>query len=214
MFYSKEDIKAHIQPKILAALETAARERHPNGFRINTFEFEKFMEIIKIERIRSNENCCSSMSPHAHKVDLSVQANFEIGVFPPEVIIGGVAGAAVGAVGGTTGGVATGAAIGSIVPVAGTIIGGFIGGIVGGISGLFAGAGVGVGAVSGIKMIGTKYREDLIFVPISEVFAKFEEYSSDKTHNICRCVLTAPTQCRSGDKGPDIERYYSTNSKC
>ena len=205
----EENVKARIQPKIRAAVETVARERRPNGFRVDKDDFERLMEVITIERIRSNENCSSSMSLHAHRVDLSVQADLQIRVYPMSPVkkgaaIGGGAGAVVGAAGGTAGGIAAGAVIGSVVPVAGTIVGGIIGGVVGFFGGLAAGGSVGAGAGAGIGAADSNNRHTIICA--SEVFVKFEEYSTGKNHNTCHCVLTAPTQCPSGDEGPDNEK--------
>ncbi len=209
----EENTKTRIQPKIRAALQTVARERRPNGFHIDKDDFERFMDVITVERIRSNENCSSSMSnppPHAHRLDLSVQpVDLQIRVYPLSPVkkgaaIGGGAGAAVGAAGGTAGGIAAGAVIGSIVPVAGTIIGGIIGGVAGFFGGLVAGGGIGAGAGAGIGAADGNNRHDIIRA--SEVFVKFEEYSIGKNHNTCHCVLTAPTQCPSGDEGPDNEK--------
>ncbi len=196
------DIKAHIKPKIRASLETVAKEKHPTGYEILD-EFEELMEIITIERIRSNKNCSSSLSMpnsplHVHRVCISVQADFKIRIYPLlPAGVGATVGGTVGTVGGTVGGIAAGAAIGSIVPVAGNIIGGIIGGIVGSLSGFGFGAGVGggTGAAVGLVRVTT--------VCASDIFLKLEEYSMDKNHNICRCILTAPTKCPSGDEEPD-----------
>ena len=161
-----DQIKRDVRDIIGGALETVAREKCPQGFRVSEDDFEKLLKIIKIKRIESDGECHSSAKGekesrrslylvHSHRVHLTVQADFNVRVYCDKPIktgaaAGGGTGAAVGTVSGAAGGVAVGALVGSVVPVAGTIVGGIIGGIVGGIGGLVTGGAVGAGAGAGI----------------------------------------------------------------
>ncbi len=212
----EENIKARIQPKIRAALETVAREKHPNGFRIDKEDFKKLMKIITIERIRSNDSCKPNAPPHAHRVCISVQADFQIRVystFPVKKgsVIGCCAGAAIGAVGGTLGGIGGGAIFGYVVSIPYKVLFGIICGVVGGIGSVIAGEVF--GACIGAYAAAVNGAADSSMVCASQVFGKFEEYSSDETHNTCHCVLTTPTQCPSGDEGPDNENQNDTSTE-
>ncbi len=221
----EEIIKARIKPKIRAALETAAREMHPNGFRIDKDNFERLMEIITIERILPNDSCKPNSLPHAHRVCISVQADFQICVYLALPVKKGAALAGdvvtvAGATGGTAGGIAAGALIGSVVPGAGTLVGGLIGGIVGGIGGLFAGGNI--AAESKAEEEEANDKHDV--VRTTEVFKKLEEFSSDKNNNTCSCMVTAHMQCPGVvdkgnppedvvDKGNHPEDHQSDNDK-
>ncbi len=216
----EENIKARIQPKIRAALETVAREIHPNGFRIDKDDFERFMEVITIDTIIPNDSCKPDAPPHAHSVCISVQADFQIRVYSTISVKKGAAigcrlGVAAGAVGGTAGGIAAGVVFGPMVPVVGVvyvpynILFGIIGGLVGCFGGVAAGEGFGacIGAGAG-TVIGAADSNNTFMICASQVFAKFEEYLSD--HNACHCVLTTPTQCPSARRRTrqrESERY-------
>ncbi len=192
----EENIKARIKPKIRAALETAAREKDSKGSRIDNDDFQRFMEIITIEKIVPNDSCKPNAPQHAHRVCISVQADFQICVYPKLPVrhgpaLGGDVVTVAGATGGTAGGIAAGALIGSVVPGAGTLVGGLIGGIVGGIGGLFAGGNI--AAESSAEEEAANDKHDI--VRTSEVFKKLEEFSSDKNNNTCCCMVTAHMQC-------------------
>ncbi len=202
----EENIKARIQPKIRAALETVARENHPNGFRIDKDDFKRLMKNITIERIRSNDS--SNAPQHEHGVCISVQADFQIRVystFPVKkgAVIGCCAGAAIGAVGGIVGGIGGGAIFGYVVFIPYRVLFGIIGGVVGCFGGVIAGEVF--GACIGADAAAVNGAADSSMVCASQVFGKLEEYSSDETQNTCHCVLTTPTHCPSGDEGPDNE---------
>ncbi len=210
----EENVKASIQPKIRAALETSAKERHPNGFRIDKDDLKRLMKNITIERIISNDNCKPNALPHAHKVCVSVQADFQIRVYSSILVkkgaaIGCCAGATIGIFGGTVGGTGSGAFFGLVVLASYRVLFGLIGGVVGGIGGVIVGSGFGayIGAYAGA----VNGAADSSMVCASQVLVNFDEYSSDS--NTCHCVLTAPTQCPSGDEGPDNEVQNDTSTE-
>ncbi len=186
----KKNPKA-IEPKIIAAIETVARERLPNGFRIDRDDLKSIMGIITIDKTRPGNSCS-----HVHEVELSVQpADFRLRVYSRLPVkqgaaIAGGLGAAVGAAGGTAGGIAAGAAIGTIVPVAGNIVGGIIGGVVGFFGGLVAGGGAGAGTGAGLGAADSNNRHHIVYA--YDVFRKFKEYSKEEANNTCHCVLIAP----------------------
>ncbi len=136
----EENIKARIQPKIRAALQTVAREKYPSRFRIDKADFKKLVKIITIERIIPNDSCKPDAPQHEHTVDLSVQADFKIRVYSTFSVNKGAAigcglGTAAGAVGGTVGGIAAGVVFALIL--GGSLLMQYIKycGILGGVSG-------------------------------------------------------------------------------
>ncbi len=220
----EENIKVHFRGQIRIAIRTVAKEMHSKGSRIDKDDFKSLMEIITIERIIPNDSCKPNAPQHEHRVCISVQADFRIRVYSTNPVnkglgIGCGLGTAAGVAGGTTGGVAAGGAlIGATVPVCGllTLVGSIplvaVSVVVGCFGGVFAGGcfGACIGAGAG-AVIGAADSNNTFMVCASEVFAKFEEYSSD--HNTCHCVLTTPTQCPIGDEGPDNENQNDTNTE-
>ncbi len=190
--------KSKVREEMRAALETAAEERYPGGYRIDEEDFEKFVKRIGIEETLQAVNSLtpSNAHPSPHQLHLTVQAGFKIHMYPSMPVkkgaaIGGGVGAVAGVAGGAAGGVAAGALIGSVVPIAGTIIGGIIGGILGGVGGGLAGGGVGAGVGAGGGVVHSRKLGEFIFA--SEVFVKFDNYSCDSNHSICHCTLTVQT---------------------